>query len=172
MRNKGQEFSCPLFFLFVFDLTTNGKCAIIAYEMHGPVAQQEEHPPCKRGVVGSNPTGASRNMKKIKIITSSEPNKDFVNINLLNRNGLLRKSVTYGVMLRETNYGFFGIKGEAYFKNYVKDVFVNGKNKLLEELKTKDTINLVTIDGKENFYSKIVKEVLSDLLIEEGFEII
>lgn len=111
-------------------------------------------------------------MKKIKIITSSEPNKDFVNINLINRNGLLKKSVTYGVMLRETNYGFFGIKGETHFKNCAKDVFVNGKNKLLEELKTKDTINLVTIDGKENFYSKIVKEVLSDLLIEEGFEII
>ncbi|BAK53748.1 hypothetical protein TMA_060 [Thermus phage TMA] len=148
------------------------ECGMIAFEMSGLVAQQEEHPPCKRGVVGSNPTGASRKMKKIKIITSSEPNKDFVNINLLNRNGILRKSITYGVMLRETNYVFFGVNGETYFKNYVKDVFISGKNKLLEELKTKDTINLVTIDGKENFYSKILKEVLSDILKEEGFEVI
>lgn len=111
-------------------------------------------------------------MKEIKVITSSEPNKNFVNINLLNRNGILSKKITYGVMLRETNYYYFGNSGEQHFKNYAKEIFTKGKNKFLDELKSKDTINLVTIDGKENFYSKILKEVLSEILKEEGFEII
>lgn len=138
--------------------------------MRGLVAQWEEHSPCKRGVVGSNPTGASRKMKKVKLVVSSEPNKDYVNINLINRNGILRKNITYGTMLRETNYYYFGNSGSSYFRNYVRNIFTKGKSKLLNELKSKNTINIVTIDGKENFYSKIVKEVLSEILTEEGFE--
>lgn len=125
----------------------------------------------KRGVVGSNPTEDSRKMKKVKLVVSSEPNKDYVNINLINRNGILRKNITYGTMLRETNYHYFGNNGSSYFKNYVKDIFTKGKSKLLNELQSKSTINIVTIDGKENFYSKTVKEVLSEILTEEGFEI-
>lgn len=110
-------------------------------------------------------------MKKVKLVVSSEPNKDYVNINLINRNGILRKNITYGTMLRETNYHYFGNNGSSYFKNYVKDIFTKGKSKLLNELQSKSTINIVTIDGKENFYSKTVKEVLSEILTEEGFEI-
>lgn len=110
-------------------------------------------------------------MKKVKLVVSSEPNKDYVNINLINRNGILRKNITYGTMLRETNCRYFGNNGSSYFKNYVKDIFTKGKSRLLNELRSKITINIVTIDGKENFYSKTVKEVLSEILTEEGFEI-